>query len=561
MQSISKLSALPKGVVRKRSLGLVTIHPQSLLVEEQDLLFRRLKPVETGYQQGLRCMEGTRKVLLKKITDWVTSTSGHGGVLHGNTYWIYGLPGIGKTSLAHSICASLDDQEQLAGAFFCRRDDPELSEPRNILPTLIHKLAIIFPPFRRIVAERLRTNPNVTPESMKLSLFLEFIRKLPGSPKKPLIFVIDALDECGSAQSRPDILKTLTDAAAQAPWLKIIITSRPEVDIHQFFNDPTQLSHFQYDLTADKETTSDLRIFAKERFRRVALMWFLQSPWPEQSLLEGVISRAAGLFIFIETLALALEHCNDPTELLKATLLDSARPGLTSLYGLYSSIVKARKVQQNIEFRQMIGVLLITAPYRPLSEETIAELASVRPNLVKMWVADLSSMLYRDEGAGGGIRARHLSISDFFVSDDCHPNYQVNLRGANVELGITCLNKMVEQLRFNICKLEDSRLANKDVKDLPSRIKENISDVLQYSSLHWSNHLCFTPDTGNRRVWECLKKFFEGPYPLYWIEVLSIMGNLGVGLPSLRKLTSTLVKVSGCHGHPNLILTCCRMPT
>jgi len=389
-------------------------------------------------------MEGTRKVLLKEITDWAASTSGHGGVLHGNTYWIYGLPGIGKTSLAHSICASLDDRDQLAGVFFCRRDDPELSEPMNILPTLIHKLAIILPPFRSIVAERLRQNPNVTPGSMKPTLFVDFVRKLPGVPKKPLVLVIDALDECGSPQSRPDILKALTDAAAHAPWLKIIITSRPEVDIQHFFNGPTHLSHFQYDLTADKETTSDLRIFAKERFRRVALMWFLQSPWPEQSLLEGVISRAAGLFIFIETLALALEHCDDPTELLKATLLDSASPGLTSLYGLYSSIVKARKVQKNAEFRRMIGVLLITAAYRPLSEETIAELAGVRHNLVKMWVADLSSMLYRDEGADGGIRARHLSISDFFVSDDCHPDSQVNLREANVSLAsIRWLNSSV----------------------------------------------------------------------------------------------------------------------
>ncbi len=146
-------------------------------------------------------------------------------------------------------------------------------------------------------------------------------------------------------------------------------------------------------------------------------MWFLQSPWPEQSLLEGVISRAAGLFIFIETLALALEHCDDPTELLKATLLDSASPGLTSLYGLYSSIVKARKVQKNAEFRRMIGVLLITAAYRPLSEETIAELAGVRHNLVKMWVADLSSMLYRDEGADGGIRAPfRISLSAMIVT-------------------------------------------------------------------------------------------------------------------------------------------------
>jgi len=168
---------------------------------EQHLLLGRLKDVKTTYAWDLCCMEGTRKSLLERIITWATKgleqTDGR------NTYWIYGLPGIGKTSLAHSICAGLHDKEQLAGAFFCRRDDQELRDPRNILPTLIRKLAILFPPFRSIVAECLRNDPNVAPESMRPILFLDFIRKLPRLPKKTLVFVIDALDECGSAESRP----------------------------------------------------------------------------------------------------------------------------------------------------------------------------------------------------------------------------------------------------------------------------------------------------------------------------------------------------------------------
>jgi hypothetical protein len=555
-----KLSVEPRRLVSTHCLDLSIVQSQQVRVE-QELLLDRLKCVKTSYHQDLRCMEGTRKSLLKEIMAWVTSESEETNSR--NTSWIYGSPGIGKTSLAHSICASLDDQGQLAGAFFCRRDDTDLSEPRNILPALIYKLAVIFPPFRSIVAERLRKNPNLTPESMKHTLILDFIRRLPRLPKRSLVFVIDALDECGSAQSRPDILKVLTDAAGHAPWLKVIITSRPEFDIQHFFNDPTQLSYLRYDLIADKETTSDLRIFAEDRFSRVASIRCLQSPWPERLIIDRVISRAAGLFIFIETLALALEDCHDPNELLGATLEDSAGPGLTSLYVLYSSIVRARRVNSNSEFRRVIGVLLIVAPYRPLCDETIAELARVRVDLVKMWVRELSSLLYRDEGANGGIRARHLSISDFFVDCDSHSDYRVNLRDANVELGITCLEKMVEQLRFNICKLEDSRLANDQVEDLPTRIKENISDALQYSSLYWPHHLCFAPDTGDRRVWEGLRRFFEGPYALFWIEVLSIMGMLRIGVPSLRTVISTLVKVStvpACiHGYSKRVLTWCRM--
>ena len=503
---------------------------------EHELVFRRLKPVEAGYHRNLRCMDGTRQSILTQIIAWVTSNLGLARGSQSNMYWVYGVPGIGKTSLAHSICASLHDRKQLAGAFFCRRDDPNLSEPRNILPTLISKLAGNFPPFRSCVAERLYKDANLTPEAMNDSLFVDLISSLPLQPQKALAFVIDAFDECGSTQNRSGFLNILTGAAAQAPWLKIIITSRPEVDILRFFDAPTQSSHVRYDLATDDDATADLKTFARSQFDLVALNWCLPTPWPEESLFNRVISRANGLFIFIRTVVLTLETCADPTELLEATVQDPAGPGLKSLYGLYSSVLNARIVHSKAEFRRMIGVLLATAPYRPLCEDTIAKLTGMRTNLVKKWINDLSPLLYRDEGANGGIRVRHLSISDFFISDHC--GYRVDLQDANMNLGVACLKTMVEQLRFNICNLEDSRLANADIEDLPSRITQNISDALWYSSLYWSKHLCFTPDNGDEHVWGSLKAFFEGLYPVFWIEVLSIVGMIPIGAPSIRNVIS-----------------------
>jgi hypothetical protein len=497
-------------------------------------LIGRLKPVETSYDQALRCMEGTRQSLLDQIIDWSTRKLGQKN--ESNTSWIYGLPGIGKTSLAHSICASLHDRKRLAGAFFCQRDDADLSEPRNILPTLIYKFAINFPPFRSIVAECFRNDSNLTPKSMRYSLFLDFIRKLPRHPEHPFVFVVDALDECGDDRTRPDILKVLTDAAALAPWLRIIATSRPEADIHSFFNAPAQSAHARYDLATDKGAGDDLRTFARYEFDLVASRRRLSTPWPENSLFDRTISQANGLFIFIKTVVLSLKKCKDPTKALQAVLQDSDGTGLSPLYELYSHILKAQVEPGDAEFQRVVGVLLTTAPNHALRDEAIATLARVGPNVVKNWVDDLSSLLYRDDGANGGVRVRHLSISDFFVSDRC--DYQVDLQDAQVQTSIACLKTMVQQLRFNICGLEDSRLANKDITSLPSRIEENISDALQYSSLYWSNHLCFTPDNGHPAVWGRLEEFFQRLYPLFWIEVLSIMGRVPIGVPSLRRVIS-----------------------
>ena len=431
-----------------------------------------------------------------------------------------------------------------------------MSEPINILPTFIHELAIHFPPFRAVVAKHLRDDPKLTPESLKGSLFLDFIRSLPSHPEHTLVFVIDALDECGDARSRTRLLKVLINAAAQASWLKIIITSRTEVDIQHFFDTLTQSSYVPFDLATDRDAGADLRAFARSQFDLVATRWHLDAPWPEDSHFNKVISRSNGLFIYVKTLVLSLERYADPEESLKDALQDSAGTGLEAPYTLYSNILKAQIVHKQAEFQRMIGVLLTTSPYRALCDETIAELAGVKPYLVKTWVDALSSLLYRDEAAGGGIRVRHLSIYDFFVSNRC--DYQVNLRDVDERLGIACLDVMTAQLRFNICNLEDSRLANANIEDLSSRVKQNISDALQYSCLHWLDHLCFPPANRGQCVL-ALGRFFEGLYPLFWIEVLSIMGMVPIGVPGLRKLVSW-VKVSlAASFHSKVIKTGCRM--
>ena len=265
-------------------------------------------------------------------------------------------------------------------------------------------------------------------------------------------------------------------------------------------------------------------------------MWHLGLPksWPEALDFDKLISRANRLFIFIKTLILTLEKCDDAEESLKEALEGSAGTGLESLYGLYSSILKAHS--KNGGIWRMI-VVITTAQYRPLCQEPIAELTGVKPYLVGKWVGALSSLLYRDEGTNGAIRVRPLSISDFFLNDHCE--YQVSLREAHAQQGIACLETMIKGLHFNICKLEDSRLANADIRDLPSRVKQNVSDPLQYSCLHWSNHLCSSATRDERLLLlEGLKTFFGGLYPLFWVEVLSIMGMVPIGAQSLRRLLS-----------------------
>jgi hypothetical protein len=64
--------------VSSHFLNLRIVGPQEVGLErvEQELLLRRLKPVEAGYHRDLCCMGRTRESLLNQITEWVAKKSG-----------------------------------------------------------------------------------------------------------------------------------------------------------------------------------------------------------------------------------------------------------------------------------------------------------------------------------------------------------------------------------------------------------------------------------------------------------------------------------------------------
>ena len=98
-------------IVDPQGVGVEQEHAEKERTEQervdQGFLFSCLKPVKTSYHCGLHCMDGTRQSLLDHIMDWVANKSEEWNVCQSNVYWFYSSPGIGKTLLAHSICARL----------------------------------------------------------------------------------------------------------------------------------------------------------------------------------------------------------------------------------------------------------------------------------------------------------------------------------------------------------------------------------------------------------------------------------------------------------------------
>jgi hypothetical protein len=488
-------------------------------------------------------MDGTRETLLNNIVEWAllpsSTSSGLKSSVSESVYWLYGIPGVGKTSLVHSLCARLHDKRRLGGSFFCRRDDPNLSSPSYVLPTLICKLAGTWRPFKKVVAERLRDDEHLNRNSTGHDLFSKLIGSLRTSPPNTLVLVIDALDECGDNQGRNLILTGLFNACSRAKWLKVIITSRQEQDIEKSFK---RLEHtcryLSKDLKEDDNAESDIRLFVQRKFSVIAQMRYLDDNWPGEDRRGDIVSRSGGLFIFVDTLWRLLKDDFNPDIRLMNALSGTSGDALSSLYALYSTAIESKVRRNTEEFRAAMEVIITVGQYRPLCDESVAQLAGLSPNVVKALVDELSSLLYRDINMNGGIRVRHLSMIDFLTGSERLPELRIKPEHANRLVGRACIGIMTDELKFNICDLESSLQLNEEIKDLNERVDQKISDTLQYSCAFWSNHICHSIDTGDPEIYKLLDHFVEKSRLLYWMEVLSLIGQVAIGDSSLRRLVS-----------------------
>ena len=92
------------------------------------------------------------------------------------------------------------------------------------------------------------------------------------------------------------------------------------------------------------------------------------------------------------------------------------------------------------------------------------------------------------------------------------------------------MDRPLSGLRFNICKLDTSYLSNSEVKGLDERITENVSAELRYSCLYWVDHLrsCLAaqPSCADEEMMPLLSDFFGTSCSLFWLELLSLTGNV-----------------------------------
>src|SRR5882762_3951656 len=101
---------------------------------------------------------------LEKIESWVHAID----ILR--VYWLNGVAGCGKTTIAQSFAERMFAEGLLGASFFCSRDFLERRSLHYIFPTLAFQLALKYPTFRGHLLNIIKSNPDVSYGSLETQL-------------------------------------------------------------------------------------------------------------------------------------------------------------------------------------------------------------------------------------------------------------------------------------------------------------------------------------------------------------------------------------------------------
>ena len=489
-------------------------------------------------------MRGTRGAVLDAIELWTKNFD------RPPVYWLNGLAGTGKSTIAQTIAERTFATGWLGASFFCSRDFLDRSNLQFIFPTLAAQLARNFTEFKSILIPLVQSDPGVINESLYHQMGKLIVRPLKESGVSTVI-IIDALDECRDDQPASAILSILGQFVSEIPKVKFFLTGRPERRIREGFRLPRMAevtNMFVLHEVEPRQIGDDIRLFFKHCFLELATHWRGLEDWPTREQLDLLCERAAGLFVYAVATVKFIGHRNNgPGEQLDRLLTSSessAREGKIklkdgmSLDSLYMTILReafdSEDPEDDHRVRSVPGTVALAA--NPLSPYTIATLLGFPTEGVFLRLLSVHSLLILREDVNHPVRPFHKSFPDFIIDPTrcTDQRFRVSPPDHHTELLVGCLELMNRRLEKNMCKLSDG-VTNSEVGDMRERIEQYIDHSLRYACGSWHKHLVVprTVPSHAPKITSILHQFLEEKF-LFWLEVLSVLGTVRDAVDALE---------------------------
>jgi hypothetical protein len=160
------------------------------------------------------CLANTRTQVLHDIMTWARGETGGG---EERVYWLNGMAGTGKSTIARTVARiCCDDGGRLGASFFFSRGGGELETARKFVTSIAIQLARRLPLLKQRICAALRSEPDVVSQTLSdqwKQLVLRPCETLGAEDAPPLVIVIDALDECTNEREIEFVLQLLSTTA------------------------------------------------------------------------------------------------------------------------------------------------------------------------------------------------------------------------------------------------------------------------------------------------------------------------------------------------------------
>jgi AAA ATPase domain len=514
---------------------------------ELGVIIREL-PYKGGWRFGdeKRCLPGTREAFLDHIVKWVENTNSKHGLV------LLGQAGMGKSSIAHEVARHFEDK-CLGSYFTFLRKEGSKHDAYQLFTTLARDLSDRHFTFKLALGRIVQDNSSLRSSRDYRTLFerllLEPLRNLNEPLPGPILIVIDALDESGDSIGKSGLHTFLAQRLVDLPSsFRVLITSRPEDGIERAFANATSFDALHMDdPKLASRTEHDIGLYLqKELPPDVFEVYGVELAKAAEGLFQWA-TVSSGFINSPASIGLTIRKCVQ-------RLLGHSRGnnGEGLLDNLYEEVLKEyfKTDEAQTLFRTIMGQLF--AAIEPLSIESLIALRRYAPVndpedsdpvLVLHILGHLGSLLSNVTSSDHTrpIIPLHTSFRDFLTNKTSNVFY-VDLGHAHEQLADSCLGLMLHDLKFNICELESSYLANCDVPDLDSRVAKYVPPALSYACVCWADHLehlDFLEDLLAK-----LESLFETKF-LFWLEVLSLKSSVAIGLRELSNLLKWLPQEVG----------------
>jgi hypothetical protein len=510
------------------------------------------------------CLPNTRVDLLQEIYDWADGQDKR------CIFWLNGLAGTGKSTIARTVARRYFEKERLGASFFFSRGGGDVSHAGKFITSIALQLASSAPTLQRYICDAISEDNNIASKDLRDQwnrlIFRPLSQLIASSVLSLFVIVIDALDECEGERDIRLILQLLAEIKSlRATRLRVFLTSRPETPVRLGFRTMPGIIYHDLALHDISRATvdHDIAIFFGDKFREMRKEFeYLPAGWPGDDKIERLVQRADGLFIYAATVC---RFIGGDGQWSQQNLLDIVLPDAGSgqfpewandvpsksptweLDEIYTQILQRsfNGVQDGRDKSQLLQTLkLIVGSFalltKPLPAATLANLLQIRPETVNLRVRHLHSVLNIPQSQDHPIRLLHPSFRDFLVDKDrcSDPNFWVDEKQAHRTLAESCIRLMSASLKQDICGQGAPGALVADIES--SRVKRSLPPEVQYACLYWIQHL---QRSGAQLHDDDQVHQFLQVHLLHWLEALGWMQKVSEGIYTIASLES-IVAVS-----------------